>query len=58
MKLLFELPPVIELFFSHCAPQNITWLFSVALRSPITNVPPPTARPKISLEAVFDVLVR
>jgi hypothetical protein len=36
-----EPPPLKEFDFAHCAPQNVTWLPTVAFRSPITKSPPP-----------------
>ena len=31
-------PPLSELDFAHCAPQNVTWLPTIALLSPITKL--------------------
>src|SRR5712692_10475193 len=58
LKLRGAGPPVSELTFAHCAPQNITELPTTAFLSPMTNAPPPGAKASVQMTVtVFELIV-
>src|SRR6266851_4819732 len=49
LKLLGAAPPLKELVFAHCAPQNVTEVPIAEFWSPMTKAPPPGAKEKPSV---------